>query len=58
MKGVNEMKKAQFYMGVIAGSIIGMSAAAAMMPQVQRRAQKMIKHGKKMIANNNMFDMN
>lgn len=52
------MKKAQFYMGVIAGSIIGMSAAAAMMPQVQRRAQKMIKQGKKMIANNNMFDMN
>lgn len=55
------MRRAQFYMGMMAGSIIGITAAATaitMMPQVQRRAQKMIRQGKKMLTQNNMLDMN
>jgi|GEM_PF-2856901 len=55
------MRRAQFYMGILAGSVIGMAAAATtltMMPQIQRRAQKMFKQGKKMLAQNNMFDVN
>ncbi len=55
------MRNARFYMGMLAGSIIGMAAAATsmtMMPQLQRQAKKMVRQGKKMMSQNNIFDQN